>query len=104
MSVYSVYARAPGGSEWSLRRLCASADEADWCARAAVRLEPEAGQAATEAVVVEWEQRTDVPERLPEAWATPVVARYGRPRPSPAGHAPSGPPAPSDAAGPESER
>ncbi len=80
MSVYAVYTRAPHSTLWHLRELFPSPMEADQYAGTAVEgSEASSGEAAAAAVVVEWEQRTDVPPQLPEQWVAPVIARYGEP-------------------------
>jgi hypothetical protein len=83
MSVYAVYARAPKGAVWSLRDLFSTPEEADQYANAAVNeVQADGSEPAAAAVVVEWEQRDDVPAHLPEQWVAPVISRYGEPDPT----------------------
>lgn len=80
MSIYAVYARAPHSTLWSLRELFATKAEADAEASAAVNAPGDtAGSEAAASVVVEWDDESSVPERLPEQWVAPVVARFGDP-------------------------
>lgn len=82
MSVYAVYTRAPRRTLWHLRELFPGPAEADQYAGAAVEgPEARSGPAAAAAVVVEWEQRADVPAQLPEQWVAPVIAHHGEPDP-----------------------
>jgi hypothetical protein len=83
MGVYAVYARPPHSTLWSLRDLFTTQGEADQHASTVVEsVETEEGHAAA-AVVVEWEDRTNVPAQLPAPWVAPVVSRYGEPDPTP---------------------
>ena len=69
MSVYAVYARAPQSTLWSRREVCATKEEADRIASAAVDGSA-AGErpAAASSVVVEWEDGTNVPAELAAQW------------------------------------
>jgi len=85
MSVYAVYARAPQSTLWSRREVCATKEEADRIAGAAVDgSAAEERPAAASSVVVEWEDGTNVPAELADQWVAPVVSRFGEPDQSPA--------------------
>ena len=84
MSVYAVYTRAPQSTLWSRREVCATKEEADRIASAAVDAAAAGeGTAAASSVVVEWDDHANAPTELAAQWVAPVVSRFGEPDPSP---------------------